>query len=128
MIGLQVPQIPSDTQLVVVDWGDADLGVSDSSLATSQNAWTMTKAILSRAPHTRIIYIGIHCAPDCPKAGVEAWNDMDAMLGKRYGGYVDIGQIGPDGMNAKFPDGGHMSLEAAAAMAARVADVMRTLR
>jgi hypothetical protein len=128
MIGLQVPQIPSDTQLVVVDWGDADLGVSDSSLATSQNAWTMTKAILSRAPHTRIIYIGIHCAPDCPKAGVDAWNDMDAMLGKRYGGYVDIGQVGPDGMNAKFPDGGHMSLEAAAAMAARVADVMRTLR
>jgi lysophospholipase L1-like esterase len=127
MIGLQVPQIPSNAQLVIVDWGDADLGVSGSLPATSQNAWTMTKAILSRAPHTRIIYIGLHCAPDCAKAGVNAWNDMDATLGRRYGGYVDVSQIGPDGINAEFPDGGHMSLEAAAAMAERVVEVMRTL-
>ncbi len=127
MMGLQVPQIPADVKVVICEWGDSDLGFSGQVPATSARAAVMTKAILKRAPHAHLIYIGIHCTPACDKRGIAAWEEEDKRLAAEYGAYVDLTEVGKDGMNADFPDGGHLSLRAARALAAQVAARMHQL-
>jgi len=122
MLELQVPQIPVATKVVVVDWGDADVGMSGGATKTAARAEIMTKAILARAPQAHIVYIGIHCAPECHKDAVNAWNDADRLLAKQYGAYIDPLLLGPDGANTAYLDGGHLSLDAARVLATKVAE------
>ncbi len=138
MLGLQVPQISPDTKVVVCEWGDADMGLAGPDLPKypdrlSGRSALMTQAILKRAPRARLIYIGIHCGgdkngPACYPPGIAAWREEDKRLAAKYGGaYVDLTEVGKDGMNEDFPDGGHLSLTGARKLAEKVAERIHQL-
>ncbi|GAC1408637.1 MAG: hypothetical protein NVSMB64_17100 [Candidatus Velthaea sp.] len=130
MVRLMVPQIPADAQIVVCQCGVNDLALNAGSPSTSARAAQLTKAIVERAPHARIIYLGIRCYTGCSQPGVDAWNDAMQNLAKTYGAFVDLAALGPAGASDAFPDGTHPSpptaLKIAGAIAATAAQLTRT--
>jgi lysophospholipase L1-like esterase len=105
-----------------------DLSLSGNSISTTANAAILTAAIHARAPRARIVYIGLRCWTSCNKAAIEAWNATLKQLAKKYGAFVDIMPLGPDGASALFPDGTHPSPATARSLAAKVASVLQQLK
>lgn len=126
ILGLEVSQIPAATKVVIVSWGDNDLYANNQSRATSARVARMTAAIVARAPHARIVFLPIHCYPGCPRAAIDAWTAADKNMARKYGGaFFDLRKVGPDGINAQFPDSGHLSVDAARLMAEKIAALIR---
>jgi hypothetical protein len=125
MLTEQVPQLPKDTDVVILDIGNIDLGWTGQNPATSSHVDVLTAAVHAQAPAARIIYFGLRCYIGCVPAAIDAWNGAEQKAAQRDGGvWFDTRPYGPEHASEEFPDGGHPSLAAAEAIGADLAKII----
>jgi len=102
-LGNGIQRIPPDAAVVVLEAGFQDLNLSGCNPKVSSRLITLTDAARAKAPHAKIVFIGTRF---CGAAG-DAWNATGKSLADRYGAFIDLRAIAPDGPTPQFPDGIH---------------------
>jgi hypothetical protein len=131
VIDLQVPFIHPQTSVVVLSAGLLDVS-ENGFVDVSSRLDVLTNAIRAFAPHAKIVYVGVRYFNDTAsipqqRAAVDAWDAREAALGRRYGAFLDLRPLLPDGYASLTPDGVHLTLAAQAIVARQLAQTLGSL-
>lgn len=116
MIAHAVPLIPSNSDVVIYEGGTNDLIYT--GLQALPRVADVTAAVRARAPHAKIVVVGLREFRESLKAGIRAWNAREEALAEARGiTYVNIGDAFPAADRAEWPDGVHPNRKGAERLA-----------
>jgi lysophospholipase L1-like esterase len=106
MIANEVPRVSPNADIVVYEGGTNDLAANGPVVTTRVE--DMVAAITARAPHAKIVFVGMRFYSSCDPAAVNAWNRHEVAVANIIGGkFVDMISPWPTGLTKAWPDGTH---------------------
>jgi lysophospholipase L1-like esterase len=124
VLSLQVPKIPADANLVIVDV-DATVAYAHDSAGTAASFKSLLDAIRARAPHARLMILGARVVRGADPAGVSIWNFHAKSVAASYdAAFVDMNQHFPIRDYSSFPDTQHPNVEGSKQIAALLETVI----
>jgi lysophospholipase L1-like esterase len=110
MIANQVPHVPADANIVIYEGGSNDLRFG--GVSTLRSIDTVVGAIRERAPHARLIVIGVRHFTGSRADDVRAWNEREQEVAHSVGAsFVEMASAFPASDYRDWPDGIHPSAE-----------------
>jgi lysophospholipase L1-like esterase len=123
MIAHALPLVPRNSDVVIYEGGTNDLIYT--GLAALPRIDAVIAAIRARAPHAKILVIGVRGLRNVPDASIRRWNERERTAAHNAGArYIDLYSAFPPSDLAKWPDGVHPNGSGARKIATMVERVL----
>lgn len=107
----QVPKMSPDTDVAILDIGVNDMSISGAIPSILRRADKVAAAVRQRAPHARIVFLGLRRFATSIRSRVNAWNAHEEHLAAADGAVmIDLDRRFPPTDYVDFPDGTHASV------------------
>jgi lysophospholipase L1-like esterase len=103
MISDQVPQVPTNADVVIYEGGTNDLAMSHPGAGPEWHIDAVITAIRARAPRARIVLVGVRYYAGSSPTAVDDWDTHEQGTGLPF---VDLRPMFPPG-DPRWPDGTH---------------------
>ncbi|HTA37667.1 MAG TPA: SGNH/GDSL hydrolase family protein [Candidatus Acidoferrales bacterium] len=125
----QVPKIPADTDVVLLDIGIIDMSVNGATEEILNRADKIAAAVHTQAPRAHMIFLNIHDYATEIKSRVLKWNEREAKVAAQYGApVIDMHTLFPASDYVDFPDEGHPSAIGAMKVAILIDELIDKMR
>ena len=114
----QVPNIPSNTTVVVWESGTNDTSAHGVSSAYNDAISAVAAAIRARVPKAKLIVLGVRYYNNAVPPRVDAWNAL--LQGVPGVTFIDLRPLWANGVSASWPDGTHPAISAVPTIAASI--------
>jgi lysophospholipase L1-like esterase len=106
MIAHAVPLVPVESDVVIYEGGTNDLIYT--GLGALPRIGAVIAAIRARAPHAKIVVVGLRDFGKAPDASIRRWNEEERSAARDAGAlYIDLYTAFPASDRAEWPDGVH---------------------